>query len=217
MMEALKFLVAALFIGFAFLPGRVVSQTPARPPNLIETLNKEANASDPAGIHAYSGHLIQLLVPDRAGKAYIDSLSDRLARAELMSRNGKQKLVPETEVAQAFNDLMRQIAAPPSLKTSGSEVRLIRNAFEKIAPTLISREKNEVYCNPSEAVFLVWVLIPNNGKSSAEAVGTYPLTRVEVHVSNGPNAASSLSAYLTTHPQSDDVKLFNHLAKVLEF
>ena len=57
-MDGLNFLIITLFIGSALFPVCSHSQTPAPPPNFIETLNKEAGATDTAGsatIARYSG------------------------------------------------------------------------------------------------------------------------------------------------------------------
>ena len=48
-MDRLKFLVVALFIGSALSLGQAASQTPTRPPNMMDTLNQEAGAGDADG------------------------------------------------------------------------------------------------------------------------------------------------------------------------
>lgn len=130
-MSGFRRVALALFLGLALFPRLAASQPPTRPPNMIETLNKEAEASDPAGIRAYSEHLA-LLLPiggsgstGAAGSTYLSSFSDRLAKAEESARQGKRKLISEEAIAGAFNDLMRQTAAPSSFRADVADVVLV--------------------------------------------------------------------------------------------
>jgi hypothetical protein len=211
----------ALVFGSALFPRLAASQTAARPASLVETLNKEAEAADPAGIHKYSQHLIQLLVGDNAGKAYASSLTNRLATAELMAREGKGKLVAEADVARSFNDLMEQIGAPASLRTDEGLVQKFRAGPLAKSPVsaLITADRNGVDCNPGEAVFLMWLLLANNGKGTRFPDGwkpeDLPRMAISIHPPTEPNAWRLLSTYYSQHSRIDTVKLFEDAAQTL--
>jgi hypothetical protein len=183
---------------------------------LIETLNKEAGATGPAEIHAYSKHLIQMLPGVRGGEdAYADSLTDRLALAEQMARQGKRKLISEIEIAKAFNNLMRETGASASLRANLDSMEWARKGWEEQLPALISREKNGTYCNPGESVFILEVLIENVGE---------PLTPPSSSGSGpsviGPGmspARAHLLQYYASHSRKDVIQLLNNEAKTLGF
>jgi hypothetical protein len=223
-MRQLKNLASALAVGLALCPLVVVSQEPAHPPNLMETLNKEAEATDPAGIHKYCQHLIQLLVGDKTGKAYAATLADRLARAETMARHGKSKLIPEADVARSFNDLMKQIGAPASLHTDEAWVKKFRAGplAASPVPALITADRNGVDCNPGEAVFLLFLLIYNNGSFDdrlPHGLKMEDLPRVSIsgRPQTEPTSSGLLSTYDSQHPRSDTIKVFDSVAQTLHF
>jgi len=211
-LDGLKILVVALFISSALFPARSLSQAPARPPNLIETLNKEARATDPAGIRNYSQDLIHLLPGVRsAGAAYTDSLTDRLATAETMARHGNRKLISEIEIAKAVNDLMRQTGAPASLKADLNSVEQARNGWEKQMPALISREKNGTYCYPGESVYILETLIENVGRLPTPLSSSGP----SVFGAGMPPTRVHLMQYYASHSRTDIIRLFNDMAKTM--
>jgi hypothetical protein len=207
-MKALNFLVAALFIGSAFLPGQAVSQAPARPPNSVETLNKEASANDSAGIHAYSQDLVRMLVGNHAGPAYAASLSDRLSKAELMARQGKRELISEADIAQAFNNLMIDTGGPDSLRADDAAVKAARTSFEKEMPALISREKNGTYCYPGEAIWVLTILIANVGAHPT------PFPPGESMMVSGyrPPVELHLQQYFSSHSPHEAAHVMDRLA-----
>jgi hypothetical protein len=99
------------------------------------------------------------------GEKYAANLADRLARAEQTARTGKGKLVAESDVVRAFNDLMKEVGAPSSLRTDETSLRRFREhaAAIKAFPALFSADRNRTNCNPGEAVFLLSLLISDNG------------------------------------------------------
>ncbi len=201
----------------------------AKTQSLADTLNDEAKAGDTAGIHRYSEHLIQLLLPDRAGSKYIRSLADRLARAEELARAGKGSLVPEAKVAQAYNDLMKGVGAPTSLLTDETAVRNLRLVpFDKPSDALITASRNGTNCNPGEAIFLLLSLFWNNGgprvhQASAPWAVQPSGTKQDRWVTNmkkslsDPSAHRSLQSYSAAHRPRDTAALFNGVAKTLGF
>lgn len=197
---------------------------PSRP----ENLNRESKANDSAGIHLYSEHLIESIVPDRAGQRYISSLSDRLARAEELARAGNGNLVPEAKVAQAYNDLMRRIGAPASLYSDEKVVHRIRHfgLVTDPSPALFSAHQNGTNCNPGEAVFLLLSLFWNNGgpredppPGPAPQAGKKPpsVRWITGQVMTGPEAGILLSSYSAAHSRHVADAMFNGVARTLGF
>jgi hypothetical protein len=176
---------------------------------LIETLNKEAQATDPAGIRNYSEDLIHLLPGVRsAGAAYTDSLTDRLATTEMMARHGNQKLISEIEIANAFNDLMRQTGAPASLKADLNSVEMARRGWEKEIPTLISLEKNGTNCYPGEAIWVLTILIAN-----VEAhYPPFPPGESRMVSGYRPPAELHLAQYFSSHSPREAAHILDRLA-----
>ncbi len=160
--------------------GQIAAQRPAHCAQILYCLfDQEAAASDPAGIHKFSKDVIDSILPNQwtygqspsgrmesfmlefLGDDYAASFADRLAKAEQFARTGHGKLIAESDVAQAFNDLMRAVGAPPTLKTDEVAIRKFRKhaAAIKAFPALFSADRNGTNCNPGEAVFLISLLI----------------------------------------------------------
>jgi hypothetical protein len=208
----LKCLLLALVVCAGFIPRMALTQLAPKPPDMTDTLNREAEANDLAGIHTYSKHLIQMLPGIRSGgDAYADSLTDRLARAEMMARHGKRKLISEIEIAKAFNDLMRQTGAPASLRADLDSMVWARAGWEKQLPALISRERNGTYCDPGESVFILEMLIENVGRPPTPLSSSGP----SVIGPAMPPARVHLLQYYASHLRTDDIRLLNDLAKAL--
>jgi hypothetical protein len=201
----------------------------AKAQSIADTLNDEAVATDSVGIHRYSEHLIKLLVPDRAGKRYIRSLTDRLARAEALERAGQGNLVPEAKVVQAYNDLMKKVGAPTSLLTDEAAVRALRRIpFDKASDAFITTSRNGTNCNPGEATFLLLALIWNNGgprvrperaPGNAQTGGTTsgPWFSGGVRSPSDPSAGRSLKSYSAAHLPRETTALFDAVARTMGF
>lgn len=247
----LSFLAAVFVVGAVLCPSIASQQSPpslsgqqpqpwvgsisdpsqfAKTQSLADTLNDEAEAGDSAGIHRYSEHLIQLLLPDRAGQKYIRSLTDRMARAEELTRAGKGSLVPEAKVAQAYNDLMKEVRAPTSFLTDEAAVRNLRRLilFDKPGDALITASRNGTNCNPGEAVFLLLALFWNNGgprmhqvsaPEAAKPSGTNSGRWVTFMKKSrsGASASRSLQSYSAAHRPRDIAALFDGVAKTMGF
>jgi hypothetical protein len=215
----------------------VYSQSPANTALTgPELMNQEAAKTDPAGIYVYCHQLIELIVPEHTEKALIDSLSHRLTAAELAARGGKGKLVSEGDVTRAFNELMKRAGAPSSYMAEDADIRAFRlHAIEvPILPALLTAARNDTKCNPGEAVYLVSLLIGNNGKlpqhlldsivelrrarNDVAADTGFAVNRREfvplIGTLGGLGVLSSYSA--RHHPHAVSV-LFNDLAKTLNF
>jgi hypothetical protein len=126
-------------------------------------LNDDAKASDTVGIHYYAEDLTHLLLPNNAGEPYINSFAGRLTRAIQETRDGKRKLIPETQVIATFNELAKNenlavMANADSLRRYRTE-----SYFAKTYPTLFTANRNGTNCEPGEAVFLLSQLIRLGG------------------------------------------------------
>jgi hypothetical protein len=208
LVSGLKHMAVLIALSSLFGALPVVAQPPA-PPNTLETLNKEAQASDPAGIHEYSQHLIRILEITHKDSAFVGSLTDRLARAELMARQGKRKLISEADIAHAFNALMRETGAPNTLTASVGAVHSNRVGFEGTLPAVISQRANGSLCNPGEAVWVVSMLIANVGRPAAPP--SEPEHEPRFVAGGAPPVQRHLELFYANHSQSDVAEAFEHL------
>jgi len=215
-MDALKFLAIALVLCSACCPTWAVSQPSTQPPktqppNEMDILNKEAGASDPEGIHKYSEdliHWLNWLIGTTAGPEYEASVTDRLARAEMKARQGKRKLISEAEIAQTFNQLMRETGAPDTFMADVAAVESARSASEKRLPALITRKKNGSYCNPGETIYILVLLIQNVARPPDPPIqGNLPQVRPGPYVP----VQRHLNFFFVRHSRSEITKVLNHL------
>jgi hypothetical protein len=229
-MWKLKFLASALVVGLTSCPLLAGQNPPRRATSVPDLFNQEAASSDPAGIHKYSEDLIGLIVPPEAKKADFEPLADRLARTEQVARTGKGKLVAEADVVRAFNELMVKIGAPSSLRADEASMRRFREHAVSIKafPALLSADRNGTNCNPGEAVFLLYLLISDDGVlyernlDSAQALTQMNTQRIEhsfgvSHMISDLSANEFLSSYSSHHNLNATIALFNNLAGILGF
>lgn len=164
---ALVFFLTILFHAPAPIAGQEVSRHPFSIPDMF---NQEAAVSDPDGMQKYSADLLDLLVPDVAKGIDVSADASRLAQAEQVARAGKDKLVPELSVVQAFNWLISRIGAPPTFRASEESLHDFRQhaAETKAFPALFSAGRNGANCTPGEAVFLLYLLIEEDGNLSVQ-------------------------------------------------
>jgi len=235
----LKPLALSLIVGLTFCSLLAGQQPPHCAQDLFCLFNQEAAASDPAGIHKYSEDLIGLIVPPEASKAGFEPLADRLARAEQMARAGKAKLATEADVVRAFNELMTKVGAPSSLRTDEAAMHSFREhaASIKAFRALFSADRNGTNCNPGEAVFLLHLLMSDDGVlyernlDSAQALMRMDSQRNRGEADHGitgmghavgrigkvQTAQWLLSSYSRSHDPSATNALFNNLAGILGF
>lgn len=222
--------VFSISVAILFLCSQAPAQSALCVHDLFCLFNQEAAASSPAGIHKYSDDLIGLLALPDTGKSYTNSLANRLAKAEQMARTGKGKLVPEANVALAFNELMKKVGASPAFMTDADSVWSFREyaASHNAFPALFSAKHNGTNCNPGEAVFLLYLLITNNGVLSNQELN---LAQSLMRINAQPNvrryaiagmvpsmgATKFIYSYANTHSGDADIALFNHTAKILGF
>jgi hypothetical protein len=191
-------------------------------------LDKDAGASDSAGIEYYSEDLAHMLLPEKVGDDYVHVFANRLARAEQAAREGKGKLVSETEVVNVFDDLMKEINAPLSMRADVKSVHAFRQHALAVPalPALISTSRNGENCLPGEAIYLLRLLLLNDGRIPGgflEGMATYLRAPEQGRSYALPASRSELSGvpdfllwqYSSAHSDRQTAKLFNHLAKDL--
>ena len=234
--------------------GQMAAQWPAHCAQILYCLfDQEAAASDPSGIHKYSRDVIDSILPNQwtygqspsgrmetfmlefLGDDYAATLADRLAKAEQAARAGHGKLIAESDIARAFNDLMKELGAPPSLRTDEASIRKFREhaAAIKAFPALFSADRNGTNCNPGEAVFLLSLLISDNGilyegnLNSQQALmhigqeqnrvgGSGGFAVAQIESMNG-TARGLILSYTSHHFKFTTKAIFNKLADTLAF
>jgi len=233
-MGALKFLALALVLGSAFCPHLAGQQHPRHPTSVPDLFNQEALASDPAGIHKYSEDLIGLLVPPGVSKEtrseVIVALADRLAGAEQSARSAQGRFVSEANVVRAFNELMAKVGAPSSLRTDEASMRRFREhaVAIKAFPALYTADRNGTNCNPGEAIFLLYLLISDDGVlyegnlDSNQILATSDFQQDGNRGSFaggiepvGSSASRLLFSYSLRHNRNATIALFNNLTATL--
>lgn len=225
------FFAAQLMGASAVLPQTEPSR---RAFSLYDEFNREAAASDPKGIEQYTSDLIRLLAPPGSNEPYtkaFDPLVRRLTQAEEAARSNKGKLVAVIDIVRAFNDLMVKIGAPPSMRTSEASIRSFREhaAEIKAFPALFTQDRNGANCNPGEAVFLIYLLLSDNGSlyeknlDSAQAITRWNgqsngrgFATFSVESVNA-NAMGLLSSYDSSHSTHATTQLLAGLTRTLGF
>jgi hypothetical protein len=143
--------------------------------NVGAMLNKDAEASDPNGIHFYAEDLAHFLLPDGTGERYINKFADRLAKAEEGARAGKRELIPDTQVAAALDETIKRLNLPP-MPESLVAIRSLRSDahIAKEYPALLTADRNGTNCSPGEAVYLLAVLLLKDAYSPSASRCTPP-------------------------------------------
>jgi hypothetical protein len=184
-----------------------------------ERLIAEAKAANrPEGNYKYAKHLTEMLVPRRTGDAYIDAFSGRLSKADLMARHNERSWIPESAVAQAFNDLMNQISEihgqsgnPP--QTDANVVHQLRITLSEVSAAFSTVNSHKSECLPSEAVNLMIQLLLHNGSLQGPCPPTPgPDGALVQHACADVDATLHIFRYSRSHSASDQRKVFDHLA-----
>jgi hypothetical protein len=180
---------------------------------MVGDLNKEAAASDREGMHKYSEDLIHLLIGTAAGPEYEASVIDRLARAELKTRQGKRKLISEADIAQAFNQLMKETGAPDTFTADVASVESARSESEKRLTALITSKKNGNYCNPGETIYVLTIMIERVARPPDPPIqGNLPQVRPGPYVP----VKQHLMIFFARHSDPENKTVLNHLFKVFQ-
>jgi hypothetical protein len=239
-MSTLKYMTFMLALGSALCPSVAGQQPPSSPSgqqaqekwvpfsyrrpytSVDDMVNKDAEASDPVGIRYYGEDLAHLLLPEKVGDKYIDSFSVRLAKAEDAARSGKRSLIPEAQVAQAYNDLVKKIGLPSSIRATENSIQRFRaSAAEGQAlPALFTANHNGRNCNPGEATYLLVLLLETNGTLEGLSRGLLPpppSNTQAVLTTSVTMANADVLLYMNSLRSSrhDTIKLFDHASQIL--
>jgi len=186
----------------------------AIPPPLASMIADAKGADNPEGSKVYARHLADWFVPHWQGDNYVDVFAARLSTGDLMARQGKRKWIPESVVAQAFNDMMIKVHAP--LRTDVKVVHQIRTTLYAVSPAFSTVNSHPSTCLPSEAVYLMFELVMENGTlvdlcpPKKDASGHL----VQSSCPGKFSAVTEISAYLHSHSRSQGEMLYNHVAKL---
>ena len=178
----------------------------------------EAKAADTQeGNQKYARRLTEWFVSRKTGDAYVDAYSRRLSKADLMARHDERRWIPESVVAQAFNDLMEQTGRKSGkpLRTDTNIVHQLRVTISEAFPVLSTVKSNSSECLPTEAVSLLIQLLYRNGSLEDPCPPKPgPDGALVQQACDGPDATLLMFQYSRSHSASDDGKLFDHVAKL---
>lgn len=223
-------LFAALFLGSGFGSFAASQQSTWKPfterrpyQNPRAVLNKDAEATDPAGIHFYAEDLAHYLLPDEAGEKYINSFADRLATAEQEAREGKRKLIPDTAVLEAYYKVFKKAHRSPT--TDLAALRRFRTdpRLDRQYPALLTADRNGTNCYPGEAVFLLASLLQTDALQTNAAPSAPPAipSSSSSPSPSGPTVYARLIpsmtvAHVYTMQDPHEIqKVFNRAAQIL--
>lgn len=212
-------------------PGDETVNGPPTASRIDSLIAKAKAAGTIEGARAYSEYLIKMLIPTKkVGNAYSSALSRRLAIADIAAREGKRGWVPESSVARAFNDLMKQAAdtshRPPGTsarppETNAPIVHQLRLRLYNGSPDLSSVDSHSSECLPSEAMLIIQQLLLTDGAGTLSDPSSTPgpLRPGEVRLTRRkfPTADSLVSRYVVSHSGSETAKLYDNLAHNLGF
>jgi hypothetical protein len=113
---------------------------------------------------------------------WLRPLQGRVAQAELVSIQDPQARVSVENIANIFNELMREVGAPKGMRINGAEVERFRRNFLRVAkgsyfPSMVARLDDgsvDMRCRPVESVYLIFLLQygPNIEASKNEVTST---------------------------------------------
>jgi hypothetical protein len=210
--------IRLLILGCLFCPA-LAGQTSAPPSDFPPAvLAAEAKAADsPEGNYKYARHLTAMVMPFDKRDPYIGEFAARLSKADLSARHNERTWIPESAVAQAFNELMHQFDAKHvhAPKTDVSVVHQIRIISSEVLPEVGTVKEHPSDCLPSEAMEIMYQLIGRNGSLAEECPPKpgpdgRPVPRSCVlH-----DAIQILFEYARSHPASDAKKGFDRVAQI---
>ncbi len=185
-------------------------------------LIEEAKSADTQeGAQRYAKHLATMFVSARAGEAYVNEFSHRLALADLAARQGKRNWIPEATIAQAFDDMMRLVTPPSSkpLHTDASVVHQMRLILYAVSHDLSSVDSHRAECLPSEAIDVMMQLLSHDGT----LCGPYPPMKPAApkgtaqKCTESPEADALVFAYMASHPRPRRQAVYERVTQLFSF
>jgi hypothetical protein len=202
--------------------GTAMGQTVQSESPMAHLITEAKNADTPEGSQRYARHLAEMFIGDQVGKTYVTAFSRRLVMADLMAMRGKRNWIPESTVAQAFNDLMEQVTDSSSkpFQTNESIVHQIRLVLYNASHHLSSIDSHSSTCLPSEAVLVMIQLLENNGEISPPCPSWKRMPPEGPYVigcARNVLANALVFRYAISHSHSERVMLYEHAVQVLGF
>jgi len=185
--------------------------------SLLTTIDGLVGAgNNPRDIDAYSAAIAKLVALDKLHQPFGATLTKRLALNETRVRMGKQARVSELAVSMAFNRIAETVDASPRVNVA--TVHAFRTMLAPHAPHLITVADTPDNCNPGEALFLIYIMIANDGtiKQVSQNDGQQlqaNSVRVAVKPERQPLAMKAMVAKFVEGKQ--DVELLRRLESVL--
>jgi cell division protein FtsB len=112
-----------------------------QPENVLARINSRAHAAkdgEERAVRDLADDVVESFTPSEVPAFTKEMMKDRLARAELSYRQGKQKGISEHDVAKTVNQLADELGAPEYGKTNSGQVRILRVSMMSGMPNLIS-------------------------------------------------------------------------------
>ncbi len=224
MRSAVKLLlypVRVLLVGLVSCPlvlAQASTSTGRAGPTIVGKIIAEAKAAEsPNANYRYAQQLTEMLVPVQAGNAYSETFSSRLSRADLMARHNERAWIPESMVAKAFNDLMRNIGGRSGdlPHTDTNVVHQLRITFSEVSPALSTVNFHESECLPSEAVHLLVQLVSHNGSTEGPCPPKpEPNGALVQHACTDVDASILMSKFSRSHSAPEIRTVFDRAAQL---
>jgi hypothetical protein len=142
----------------------------AQPARLLGQLNdkaKAARADDEKSLRALADEVFNTADLNSAPAGMLDAVKERLVRAEIGYRNGRDEGIPEINVVKVVNGFAREFKAPEYAKTSKFEVRQLRVRTLLLLPNFIADGRRPAKVgdsiaermSPMEATFITVLLL----------------------------------------------------------
>ena len=138
--------------------------------NLVARLNEKSKAAKGGreeALHDLADEVFKTVGLNEAPAGMLDAVKDRLVRAEISYRDGKDEGIPETNVVKVINGLALGLKAPEYAKTSRYEVRKLRVSALSALPNFIADGQHpkkvgasiSEKMSPMEAAFVTTLLL----------------------------------------------------------
>lgn len=136
----------------------------------IDSLGTAANIHSPDDVEAYIDALLGKYEVDADSIPGLPPLVHRLATAEYASLADPSKRIPETRIADAFNQLMNEWGEPPWTRISTEDLHTYRRIkAATLMPYSVSRARDGAVsesCRPVEALYMIYLLSIERGTQS---------------------------------------------------
>jgi hypothetical protein len=165
----------------AKVPSRQEQVQNAQSENALARINSRAHAAkggDERAVRDLTDDVVESFTPSEVPAFTKEMMKDRLARAEISYRQGKQKGISERDVTKTVNQLADQFGAPEYGKTNSGQVRALRVSMMSGIPNLISPGTPKIKAgraslsdmSPAEAVSVTLLMVDQKMHNEAYQV-----------------------------------------------